>query len=870
MAAGTSLKELLYLKALEAAGVGVWEWDIATNHLEWSTEHYKLFGKAPFSITPDYEQWESQVHPEDLPGVQEAIRGALEHGTEYDARYRILLADGSYRWILGRGKAEYSDSGEPVRMNGTVMDVTAQQTKARANEKSFLTYALALEAGNLGIFEYDPITQHIEWSDSYFKIFGYPAPFEPKPHHWLDRIHPDDLPHFEKRYQQLIGKVPELRLEYRIVWPDGSIHWIESRMHCQSEEGNPIRIFGVAIDITDRKVGERERQKIQEKMELAVETGRMAIFDYDYDSGEFFWSEENFKIFGYDEPVKPSYEAWLDRVHPDDRERLKAHSLAGRSSTDTMIDEYRVVLPDGSVRWLESRSRYELKSPGVPRRIFGITIDINERKRREIALENSQATLGLALEASRVGTYSIDYVNQQVHLSERAAEMFGFQDNPSPTLSDLRARYHPQDERTLSVARTTRSPANPTFRTQTRILANGSYRWMETRGTYSFDENAKPLYLTAVAIDVDEQKKAEVEVRDSEEKFRVMADQSPVMMFASDREFKATYLNSKWGDFTGESPESSYGEGWQRLIHPDDVDRLVDEVGRSSVEPFHVEYRLRRSDGEYRWCAAIAAPNFSKDGEMLGRIGSIYDIHDAKVLREELEANVRHRTEELIAANKEMEGFTYTVAHDLRTPLRAITSNSRILLEDYLDDLPQDAQLMLHRQADAATRMGMLIDDLLQYSRIGRGELQRLECDLGQIADAAMQEVITDHPAELEFAKNGNLTAICDPRLMQMVLTNLFSNSIKFRHPDRPLSISLDMDEHWSERRFVVSDNGVGFDQQYVGKIFLPFERLVRNEEFPGTGIGLANVARIIRRHGGRIWAEGKLGEGATFTFTLP
>ena len=870
MGVGTSVRELLYLKALEAAGVGVWEWDIATNLIEWSEGHYTLFGYPPFSFTPNYERWEAQVYPEDLPTVRESIRGALELGTEYDARYRLLMPDGSYRWILSRGKAEYSDSGEPVRMSGTVMDITAQQAKAKENEDSFLTYRLALEAGNLGIFEYDVKTQRIGWSDSHFIIFGYQVRFEPEPRHWLDRIHPDDLPNVQKQYQQLIGKVPELRLEYRIVWPDGSIHWIENRTHFHIEDGQTTRIFGVAIDITERKVAERERQKIQETMELAVETGGMAIFDYDYESREYFWSEENYRMFGYDEPIRPTYQAWIDRVHPDDRDRLQTHSLAGMASSETMVDEYRVVLPDGSVRWLESRSRYELKSPGVPRRIFGITIDIDNRKRRELALEQSQATLNLALEASHVGTYRIDYVNQQVHLSDRSAELFGFVNNLNPTLADLRSRYHPQDEKAISKSRTTRSPARPTFRTQTRILVNGAYRWVETRGTYTFDENAKPLYLTAIAIDVDEQKKAEVAVRDSEEKFRIMADQSPIMMYVTDKDLETTFLNPKWEEYTGEPAESCYGKAWERLIHPEDLPELAALENQSPYEPYRQEYRLRRHDGVYRWCASIASPRYSTDGELIGRVGTVYDIHDAKVLRAELEANVQSRTEELIAANKEMEGFTYTVAHDLRTPLRAITSNSRILLEDYLDELPADAQLMLHRQADAATRMGMLIDDLLQYSRIGRGDLQRITCDLGEISNAAMQDALADQAVELEFAKVGELTAICDPRLMQMVLTNLFSNAIKFRSPDRMLCISLSVDEHWSERRFVVADNGVGFDQQYVDKIFQPFERLVRNEEYPGTGIGLANVARIIRRHGGRVWAEGKLGEGATFTFTLP
>lgn len=746
MGAGTSLRELLYLKALEAAGVGVWEWDMASNELEWSAEHYNLFGHAPFSFTPNYEWWEAHVHPEDLPAVRNSIRGALELGTDYDVHYRVLLPDASYRWILGRGKAEYSDSGEPIRMSGTVMDVTAQQAKARENEQSFLTYRLALEAGNLGVFQYDAKADHLDWSESHFKIFGYQSRFAPKEHHWTDRIHPEDRGVVQEQYQQLIGKIPELRMEYRIVWPDGSVHWIENRTHCHvDEDGSPIRIFGVAIDITERKIAERDRQQIQQKMELALEAGRMAVFEYDHNTNAVYWSDENYSMFGYSRKVKPCFKAWWDRVHPEDRERVHQNNLDAMTRRIPVVIEYRVVWPDGSVHWIESRAKFEYHPDGKPKQLYGVTIDVDERKKLE-------------------------------------------------------------------------------------AIVNASW-----------------------------------------ERFRNLADMSPIMVYEIDEKFETIYLNPKWCEFTGLPAEASLGRKWEQLIHPEDLPSLLTpESFTNSLVPFRREYRLKRHDGQYRWCVSEATPKVSKDGVFLGRIGTLYDIHDAKVAQEELENRVQARTEELMAANKEMEGFTYTVAHDLRTPLRAITSNSRILLEDYLDQLPDDAQLMLHRQADAATRMGMLIDDLLQYSRIGRGDLQRVPCDLGEIADAAMQDALVDQMVELEFAKVGDLRAICDPRLMQMVLTNLFSNSVKFRSPDRTLCISLSVDEHWSERRFVAADNGVGFDQQYVDKIFQPFERLVRNEDYPGTGIGLANVARIIRRHGGRIWAEGKLGEGATFTFTLP
>lgn len=870
VAVGSSIREHLYQKALDAAGVGVWEWDIVSNELVWSDEHFRLFGYEPNSFVPTYDCWESMIHPDDLGATRAAVRRAIDAKGHLVVDYRVVMPDASIRSFHSRGRVEHRH-GQAVAMCGTVMDMTEHAANLSESEPVIDTYLLALDAGNLAVFDYDVRTGHLDWSDSHFRLFGYNERFKPEGRHWLDRIHPDDRPLVESAYAKHAGRVPELMLEYRILLPDGTLRWIENRTRSVNDaEGNPTRIFGVAIDVTDQKVAEQERRRTQEKMNLAMEAGQMALFEYDYQKDEVYWSDENFAMFGYPEAVAPTYEAWWDRVHPDDKSRMRQAHMDAQSLQLPLVVEYRLIWPDGSVHWLESRAMFEFQPDGNPRRIFGVTIDIDERKRRELALEESQSTLSLAMEASRLGIFWTDYERGVVSLSARACELLDFPHGAQPTLEELRSRYHPEDVSLITKVRQTHSPDNPTYHVQTRFgQADGTYRWLETRGRYRFNESGELVQLVAVVMDIDDQKRGEEAIRISEEQFRLMADQSPVMIYLVDENFQTTYLNPQWCEFTGHPPEACFGRKWERLVHPDDLPALLSPEAYSTQQPFRREYRLLRHDGEYRWCVSLAAPRVSREGDFLGRVGTIYDIHESKMAQEDLEGRVNARTEELIAANKEMEGFTYTVAHDLRTPLRAITSNSRILLEDYLDELPVDAQLMLHRQADAATRMGMLIDDLLQYTRIGRGELQRVACDLGSIADTALQDAVDGEAIEFEFAKSGDLSANCDPRLMQMVLANLFSNAVKFRSQERPLYLCLTAEETEGEKRFVVADNGIGFDQQYVDKIFLPFERLVRNDEYPGTGIGLANVARIVRRHGGRVWAEGTLGEGAQFGFTL-
>lgn len=233
-------------------------------------------------------------------------------------------------------------------------------------------------------------------------------------------------------------------------------------------------------------------------------------------------------------------------------------------------------------------------------------------------------------------------------------------------------------------------------------------------------------------------------------------------------------------------------------------------------------------------------------------------------LNESFAERVKERTEELEAANQEMEGFTYSVSHDLRAPLRAIMSTSMILLEDSKGSLSPDAKELLKRQAAAAKKMGVLIDELLKLSRLARQEMALESLDLSLLAqDVALELQNEGRSGKVCFKVEPKLAGKGDARLLRFVLLNLMENASKFSPGGGTVTFGK------SGEAFYVKDEGVGFDMNYVHKVFLPFERLVTASEYPGTGIGLANVQRIVQRHGGRVWAKSELGKGSTFFFTL-
>jgi PAS domain S-box-containing protein len=259
------------------------------------------------------------------------------------------------------------------------------------------------------------------------------------------------------------------------------------------------------------------------------------------------------------------------------------------------------------------------------------------------------------------------------------------------------------------------------------------------------------------------------------------------------------------------------------------------------------------------------------EGEITGILVHGMDMTEQHLARqamermnEDLEARVDERTRQFLVANRELEGFTYSVSHDLRAPLRAIISSSMILLEDFGPQLNASARHELERQASAAKRLAVLIDDLLKLSRLARLELHRGQVDLSALASAAARDLSGQHHTDqCEFRIQEGMVALGDPASLQLVLMNLMENACKFSKNSGLVEVGQTGNVFW------VRDHGVGFEMQYSHKLFLPFERLVTDAEFPGTGIGLANVKRVVERHGGRVWGEGVPGEGATFSFTL-
>jgi len=291
-----------------------------------------------------------------------------------------------------------------------------------------------------------------------------------------------------------------------------------------------------------------------------------------------------------------------------------------------------------------------------------------------------------------------------------------------------------------------------------------------------------------------------------------------------------------------------------------------------------VEVRIRRVDTDWHRVFSYGGTLVQDaSGQPLMAVVTISDITERRraadviyQLNTDLERRVVERTAQLQTANSELEAFCYSVSHDLRAPLRSLDGFSLALLEDYADKLDAQGQKYLSRIRAGSQRMGQLIDDLLNLSRVSRGETSRESVDLSKMAHEVVEELQASAPLrQAEFVIAENLVAETDPRLLRIVLTNLFGNAWKFTTKQPHPRIEFGCSGANGDAEYFMRDNGAGFDQEYSSKLFGVFQRLHAVADFPGTGIGLATVQRIIHRQGGRVWAEGKVEQGATFHFTL-
>ncbi|HNV85446.1 MAG TPA: PAS domain S-box protein [Candidatus Omnitrophota bacterium] len=663
--------------------------------------------------------------------------------------------------------------------------------------------------------------------------------------------------------------------ERRFRRKDGTrIHCLVSASALLDSGNNFDGSFAMLTDITDRKKAERDLREREEQLRT-ISNNLPASMIYQIvrscdGTRRFTYLSNTVKFFYGITPEEGmrNPELIYDRVHEEDRRRVFEEEEAAYRNFSVFKTEARIIDPSGKIRWSYFASS--------PRRLAdgttgwdGVEIDITDRKRAEEVLSESEERF----------RQMFDHMSNCVAVYEAAenGEDFIFKDfNASAEKSDRIKREEVIGKSVLKVFPGVRNFG--LFEVFQRVWRSGvpenlPIQFYKDNRVSGWRENY--VYklpngdIVSIYDDVTAKKRAEEE-RDLF--FSLSLDMIAIAGF--DGFFKQ--LNPAWEKVLGWRTEELLAKPYLEFVHPEDRPATIraGEKLAAGGTVFDFQNRYRCRDGSFKWISWNTYP--LAEEQLI--VASARDITERKQLEQamrdlnrKLERGVALRTAQLEDAVKELEAFTYSVSHDLRSPLRAINGFANALLEDFGPKLEPEAQRFLNLISSNASNMGKLIDDLLALSRIGRHEISRTTVDMRKLVETVIKEVEKESPGRVFEWVVGDLPpCVGDPGLIQQVWANLLSNAAKFTRVSEQAKIEIGAQSENEMNVYFVKDNGVGFDMQYSSKLFKVFQRLHGPSEFEGSGVGLAIVHRIVYRHGGKTWGEGSVGGGAVFYFSIP
>ncbi len=650
--------------------------------------------------------------------------------------------------------------------------------------------------------------------------------------------------------------------EQRYMWNEDFYEplnlWQENHVY-PSPEGLSVFIR----DISERKRNEEEIRESNRRYQYVTQATSDAIWDWDLLSGKIFWGEGVYNVFGYEvDKLEPVIGSWENRIHEDDREKVVSGIYRIIEGTENRwTDQYRYLKADGTYAIVIDRGIVIRNTKGKAVRMVGAMQDITEKKDLEILLDK-------ATNLARIGSWEVNLVKNTVYFSDITRNIHELDDNFVPTIENGIAFYKEGYNRdTITRIMREAMEKGTSWDTELQIITpSGKEKWIRAIGETEII-NGTPVRLFGSFQDIDSRKRAELAVAETLEDINNILESIGDGFLAVDRNWTVTYWNNHAEKILKKSREEMLGkhywESFPNSVGTDTYKYVTTAMDNKTVQHFETY-------SEYL-CGWFEVSVYPSERGLSVFFKDITERKNAEARLSEMNETLQKNIQELAVSNRELEQFAYIASHDLQEPLRMVTGFLTQLEKKYNDIIDAKGKQYIYFAVDGAKRMRQIILDLLEYSRVGKRDDILESVDINQLLEEIKklhQKNIKELNAEIIYRNMPSITALKTPLLI--LFQNLLSNALKYHKKNIAPIINIEAKDNTDYWEFSITDNGIGFDQQYADKVFILFQRLHGRDEYGGTGMGLAIAKKIVETMGGRIWVHSEEGKGSVFYFSIP